>query len=129
MNAGAGSLGISPMQTLTLSSGGRLFLEDTMHTLPGKLDAYIEALNRDWAAYTERSGLNHVMGGFFTAPVAGRQNEFVLLQGIPGWEGWAQMRRPGVQHPEALAWLQRGLEYRHEWHSKMLQPFDWSPLR
>lgn len=111
-----------------LSSGGRFFLQDTMHTLPGKLDAYMEALNRDWAAFTERSGLNRVIGGFYTAPVAGLQNEFVLLQGLPGWDGWAQMRKPGVQHPEALAWLERGLSYRHEWHSKMLQPFGWSPL-
>lgn len=114
---------------LALSTGKRLFLHDTGWPYPGRLDEYVEALWRDWGQYSEKAGINRLVGCLYNAPGTGPQNEVAILQAFPGWEGWLQMKTPGVQHPGAFEWMQKGLTYRDDWQSRILQPVEWSPLR
>jgi hypothetical protein len=112
-----------------------IFMEDTVHPFPGKLDEYIERSGAEYAGGYSRSfpdvpRLLEIEAAYRTAFGGGRRAEIVLWQRVLLQEGLLHLltselpeefRKPG-------RWMVDALALRDSWRSRLLRTVSWSPL-
>jgi len=112
-----------------------IFMEDTVHPFPGKLDEYIERSGTEYSGGYSKSfpdvpRLLEIEAAFRTAFGGGRRAEIVLWQRVLLQEGLLHLltselpdefRKPG-------RWMVDALALRDSWRSRLLRTVSWSPL-
>jgi hypothetical protein len=112
-----------------------VFMEDTVHPHPGKLDEYIERSGNEYSAGYSKSfpdipKLLEIEVAYRTAFGGGRRAEIVLWQRVLLQDGLLHLltselpedfRKPG-------RWMVDALALRDSWRSRLLRTVDWSPL-
>lgn len=123
----------SPMQAVDLGTSdllphhGSLYLHDTGWPYPGKLDGYIEVLGSVLYPQVQRSQMIAIEACWRVCPGTGRFSEVVLLQRVLNWEAFSRLLTSGERPSRAGDWMEKGLEYRDRWESKLLRPADGAP--
>jgi hypothetical protein len=112
-----------------------MFMEDTMHPFPGKLDEYIERSGAEYAggyskSFPDMPRLLEIEAAYRTAFGGGRRAEVVLWQRVLLQDGLLHLltselpdefRKPG-------RWMVDALSMRDVWRSRLLRTVSWSPL-
>jgi hypothetical protein len=112
-----------------------VFMEDTVHPHPGKLDEYIERSGNEYSAgysksFPDMPRLLEIEIAYRTAYGGGPRAEIVLWQRVLLQEGLLQLltselpdefRKPG-------RWMVDALALRDSWRSRLLRTVHWSPL-
>ncbi len=108
-----------------------IYLHSTYHVEPGKMEEYLDVVQRLQLPYGKARGLN-VVGYFRTAGVPGPTTDIVALYAFKDWHAWAEMR-DSKPTPELQGMMQ---EYeakaqfcRPKYESKFLIPTPFSPLQ
>lgn len=129
----------SPVQTVdleTIPPPGRdapavLYMEDTVWPKPGRLNDYIAAAGEVYAPSMTSRGLLSLSAAFQPALGGGRVPEVVLMQRV---DDTARLRSLLVEatsgeHRQPGSWMQRALQWRDRWQSRLLRTASWSPLQ
>lgn len=110
-----------------------LFMEDTMWPFPGRIDEYIEAAGQIYRKTLADQGAQVPMTielAGRTMPGAGCHPEVTLLQRVASLPPLVRLLTRDLP-PEVTApgsWMQRALELRDQWRSRLLRTAVWSPL-
>ena len=110
-----------------------LYMEDTMWPKRGKVDEYVAAAGEVYAKMLAADGsqmLLSIEAAYQTMPGAGRSPEVTLMQKVASMPRLVHLLTHDM--PETMsrpgAWMHDALQYRDEWHSKLLRTASWSPL-
>lgn len=108
-----------------------LYLHSTYHVEPGKLDEYLEIVQRLQLPYGEKRGL-HLEGYWQTANVPGPPTDLVAIYSMESWATWAKIIEEQPE-PELAAMIQeyasKAQFLRPRYESKFLTPTAFSPLK
>jgi len=112
-----------------------MFMEDTIHPYPGKLDEYIARSGAEYSGGYSKSfpdipRLLDIEAAYRTGFGGGRRAEIVLWQRLLLQDGLLHLltselpdefRKPGL-------WMVDALGLRDSWRSRLLRTVSWSPL-
>lgn len=105
------------------------YLMSTYHVEPGKLEEYLDVVERLQIPSGEKTGL-HLAGYWQTSPVSGPPTDLIAIYRFDDWSHWD---RRGAPDPETTAKTQEYLEkaqfLRPRYESKFLTPVRFSPLQ
>ena len=105
---------------------GEIYLYEDVHSKPGALGAYHEALVAEYLSVAESRGLA-LFGAFRSAL---RPNVGVnLWQLRGGWDHWRELMEGEHSHPGAQKWLARSREWLHDIDGYALVAPPAQPLR
>ncbi|MGH9081065.1 MAG: hypothetical protein ACRDYE_13530 [Acidimicrobiales bacterium] len=110
-----------------------MYMEDTMWPFPGKVGDYIEASGRVYrrslGSEGARVGLSIELA-YQTVPGAGRYPEVTLMQRISSLSPLIHLLTHDIpaEVTEPGSWMHDALEFRDQWHSRLLRSAAWSPL-
>jgi len=110
-----------------------LYMEDTMWPHPGRLDDYVEAAGSVYAPSLRAEGGRmqmHVDLALRTLPGAGRRPEVTLVQKLESVPRLLHLlaNEPPPEVTGPGSWMDRALELRDQWRSRLLRTAAWSPL-
>ncbi len=110
-----------------------MYLEDTMWPFSGRIDDYIEAagqLYRRTLADANAQVPMRIELAVQTVPGAGRYPEVTLLQRVASLPPLVRLLTSDLPSEVTApgSWMQRALELRDQWQSRLLRTAVWSPL-
>lgn len=103
---------------------GKIFVHEIVKCVPGKVDAYVDSVIKDYYPIARRRGLQPVG----TYRVAFRNAEALNIWAVKDWETWATLQESQAHDTELQQWMKERMDLRTDWESKLLTPVSWCPL-
>lgn len=100
---------------------GRAFIQEIATVLPGKADAYLDAVATRWLPVARRRGLC-LVGAWRTAM---RDTEAVLLWGLPALRDYTRHLADYWSSPETLVWAETARAWRTDYRETLLIASVW----
>jgi hypothetical protein len=100
---------------------GRAFLQEITTCVPGRVDAYLDAVARDWLPVAERRGLA-LAGAWRTAM---RDTEAILLWCLPSLVAFTGHLRDVRATAEMRDWIDHARLWRTDYRETLLIPSVW----
>ena len=104
-----------------------LYLHSTYHVEPGKVEEYLDIVERLQLPAGEKDGLN-LVGYWQTHPLSGPSTD---ITAIYSFENWSQRDRPPNPEtaPQLEEYLSKAQYLRPRYETKVLTPVRFSPLK
>jgi hypothetical protein len=108
-----------------------LYLHSTYHVEPGKMDEYLDIVERRQLPYGEAQGL-HLVGYWQSGNVPGPPTDLIAVYAMDGWHTWANIMEK-TPNPEIAAlgqeYMAKAQFLRPKYESKFMTPVRFSPLQ
>lgn len=102
-------------------TGNTLYYWEQTKVLPGKIDEFLEAMEKELMPMEEKRGMK-LAGCYRWFGACGRSNEITSFWSVKNWAHWGQMREERLKDLAFQQWMEKALAWRKEWSYKFLIP-------
>ena len=108
-------------------TGNALYYWEQTRVLPGKMDAYLKAMQKELVPMEEARGMK-LAGCYRWYGACGRSGEITSLWAVKNWAHWGKMRDERLKDPAFNKWSEKAIALRTESSYKFWTPAYWSLL-
>jgi len=108
--------------------GCALYYWELTRILPGKMDEYLEAMEKELIPMEKRRGMN-LAGCYRWFGACGDPSEIRSLWAVKDWAHWGHMREARAKDPAFQQWTEKASAWRTEWSYKFWAPTQSSLLK
>ncbi len=108
--------------------GNSLYYWELTKVLPGKLDEYLAAMEKDLVPMEEKRGMK-LAGCYRWFAGCGEPSEIRGFWSVKNWAHWGRILEERAGDPAFQEWERRAAEWRTEWSYTFWMPAEWSLLQ
>ncbi len=108
-------------------TGNALYYWEQTRVLPGKMDEYLKAMQKELVPMEEARGMK-LAGCYRWYGACGRSGEITSLWAVKNWAHWGKMRDERLKDPAFNKWAEKAIALRTESSYKFWIPAYWSLL-
>jgi hypothetical protein len=108
-------------------SGNTLYYWESTRVLPGKMDEFLEAMEKELVPMEDKRGMK-LAGCYRWFGACGRSSEVISLWAVGNWAQWGKIHRNRLKDRAFKKWMVKAWDWRGEWSYKFLTPTRISTL-
>jgi len=105
-----------------------LYYWEQTRVLPGKIDAYLKAMQKELVPMEEARGMK-LAGCYRWYGACGRSSEITSLWSVKNWAHWGKMHDERRKDPKFKKWVEKAINLRIDSSYKFWTPAYWSLLQ
>ena len=108
--------------------GNSIYYWELTKVLPGKVDEYLEAMEKELVPMEEKRGMK-LAGCYRWFSGCGEPNEIRSFWSVKNWDHWGKILEQRAKDRSFQRWLEKAMSLRTEWSYTFWVPAEWSLLK